>query len=338
MTGEEFPMFGMKRREFITLVGGAAATWPLAARAQQPASRTIGYLSPRSRDFEENVLLPAFRQGLSETGFLVGNNLRIEYRWAEGQYDRLPALAADLVANSVELIVTTGGPQPFRAVRRLSNTIPLVFTSGSDPVVDGLVDRLDRPSGNVTGVHAFVTSLSPKRLELLRELVPKARTIAFLVNPTSQVAEMQITQVQEAGRTFGQEIFIVNASTDREIEPAFVALVQRGAGALLMMADTFFQVSRDRLVALAARYAVPAMYEWPEFVKAGGLISYSTVRSEYARQVGIYAGRILNGAKPADLPVVQSTRFELAINLKTAKALGLTIPQTLLVAADEVIE
>jgi len=328
----------MRRRQFITLLGGAAIAWPLAARAQQPASRTIGYLSPRSSDFEENVLLPAFRQGLSETGFLVGKNLRVEYRWAEGQYDRLPALAADLVANSVELIVTTGGPQPFRAVRRLTNTIPLVFTSGSDPVGDGLVDRLDRPSGNATGVHAFVTSLSPKRLELLRELVPKARTIAFLVNPTSQVAEMQITQVQEAGRTFGQEIFILNASTDREIEPAFVALVQRGAGALLMMADTFFQVSRDRLVALAARYAIPAMYEWPEFVKAGGLISYSTVRSEYARQVGIYAGRILNGAKPADLPVVQSTRFELVINLKTAKELGLTVPDKLLVAAAEVIE
>jgi len=331
-------MSRMRRRDFITLLSGAAVAWPFSARPQQPAPRTIGYLSPRSRDFEEDVLLPAFRQGLSETGFLVGNNLRIEYRWAEGQYDRLPALAVDLVASSVELIVTTGGPQPFRAVRRLTNTIPLVFTSGSDPVGDGLVDRLDRPSGNATGVHAFVTSLSPKRLELLRELVPKARTIAFLVNPTSQVAEMQITQVQEAGRTFGQEIFILNASTDREIEPAFVALVQRGAGALLMMADTFFQVSRDRLVALAARYAIPAMYEWPEFVKAGGLISYSTVRSEYARQVGIYAGRILNGAKPADLPVVQSTRFELVINLKTAKELGLTVPDKLLVAAAEVIE
>jgi len=331
-------MSRMRRRDFITLLSGAAVAWPFSARPQQPAPRTIGYLSPRSRDFEEDVLLPAFRQGLSETGFLVGNNLRIEYRWAEGQYDRLPALAVDLVASSVELIVTTGGPQPFRAVRRLTNTIPLVFTSGSDPVGDGLVDRLDRPSGNATGVHAFVTSLSPKRLELLRELVPKARTIAFLVNPTSQSAEMQITQVQEAGRTFGQEIFILNASTDREIEPAFVALVQRGAGALLMMADTFFQVSRDRLVALAARYAIPAMYEWPEFVKAGGLISYSTVRSEYARQVGIYAGRILNGAKPADLPVVQSTRFELVINRKTAKELGLTVPDKLLVAADEVIE
>jgi ABC-type uncharacterized transport system substrate-binding protein len=331
-------MLDLGRRQFVSLLGGAAVAWPLSARAQQPAPRTIGYLSPRSRDFEEDVLLPAFRQGLSETGFLVGNNLRIEYRWAEGQYDRLPALAVDLVASSVELIVTTGGPQPFRAVRRLTNTIPLVFTSGSDPVGEGLVDRLDRPSGNATGVHAFVTSLSPKRLELLRELVPKARTIAFLVNPTSQVAEMQITQVQEAGRTFGQEIFILNASTEREIEPAFMTLVQRGAGALLMMADTFFQVSRDRLVALAARYAVPAMYEWPEFVKAGGLISYSTVRSEYARQVGIYAGRILNGAKPADLPVVQSTRFELVINLKTAKELGLTVPDKLLVAADEVIE
>src|SRR5215468_963363 len=249
-------MSGMRRRDFITLLSGAAVAWPFSARAQQPAPRTIGYLSPRSRDFEEDVLLPAFRQGLSETGFLVGNNLRIEYRWAEGQYDRLPALAVDLVASSVELIVTTGGPQPFRAVRRLTNTIPLVFTSGSDLVGDGLVDRLDRPSGNATGVHAFVTSLSPKRLELLRELVPKARTIAFLVNPTSQSAEMQITQVQEAGRTFGQEIFILNASTEREIEPAFVTLVQRGAGALLMMADTFFQVSRDRLVALAARYAI----------------------------------------------------------------------------------
>jgi putative ABC transport system substrate-binding protein len=327
----------ISRREFITLLGGVAA-WPITARAQQSGSRTIGYLSPRSSDFEENVLLPAFRQGLSETGFLVGKNLRIEYRWAEGQYDRLPALAADLVASSVELIVTTGGPQPFRAVRRLTNTVPLVFTSGSDPVRDGLVDRLDRPSGNVTGVHAFVTALGPKRLELLRELVPKARTIAFLANSTSQVAEMQITQVQEAGRALAQEIFILNASTEREIEPAFATLVQRGAGALLLSGDTFFQVSRDRLVALAARYAVPVMYEWPEFVKAGGLISYSTVRSEYARQVGIYAGRILNGARPADLPVVQSTRFELVINLKTAKALGIEVPPSLLARADEVIE
>jgi putative tryptophan/tyrosine transport system substrate-binding protein len=327
----------MKRREFITLLGGAAA-WPLAARAQQPASRTIGYLSPRSAGFEEDVLQPAFRQGLSETGYLVGKNLTIEYRWADGNYDRLPALAADLISSNVEVIVTTGGPQPFRAARALTKTIPVVFTSGSDPVADGLVDRLDRPGGNATGVHAFVTSLSPKRLEILRELVPKAHSIAFLLNPSSQLADMQMVQVQEAARALRQEIVILNASTESEIEAAFATLVQRGAGALLLSADTFFQVSRDRLVALASRYAVPVMYEWPEFVRAGGLISYSTARTEYARQAGIYVGRILNGAKPADLPVVQSTRFELAINLKTARTLGLTVPQTLLVAADEVIE
>src|SRR5215471_12944921 len=200
-------MSRMRRRDFITLLSGAAVAWPFSARPQQPAPRTIGYLSPRSRDFEEDVLLPAFRQGLSETGFLVGNNLRIEYRWAEGQYDR-PALAVDLVASSVELIVTTGGPQPFRAVRRLTNTIPLVFTSGSDPVGDGLVDRLDRPGGNATGVHAFVTSLGPKRLELLRELVPKAHSIAFLLNPSSQSADMQMVQVHEAARALRQEIVI----------------------------------------------------------------------------------------------------------------------------------
>ena len=328
----------MKRRQFITLLGGLAA-WPLAARAQQPERmRRIGYLSPRSSGFEEDVLLPAFRQGLSETGYLVGKNLTIEYRWAEGDYDRLPVLAADLISSNVEVIATTGGPQPFRATRALTKTIPIVFTSGSDPVADGLVDRLDRPGSNATGVHVFVTSLSPKRLEILRELVPIAQVIAFLLNPSSQVADMQMVQVQEAARALGQEIVILNASTESAIEAAFATLVQRGAGALLMSADTFFQVSRDRLVALASRYALPVMYEWPEFVRAGGLISYSTARAEYARQAGIYVGRILNGEKPADLPVVQSTRFELTINLKTTKTLGLTIPQTLLVAADEVIE
>jgi len=325
----------VKRRDFITLLGGAAAS-PLVARAQQPRMRRIGYLSPRSAGFEEDVLQPAFRQGLSETGYLVGKNLTIEYRWADGNYDRLPALAADLIGSNVEVIVTTGGPQPFRAARALTKTIPVVFTSGSDPVADGLVDRLDRPGGNATGVHAFVTSLSPKRLEILRELVPKAHSIAFLLS--SQLADMQMVQVQEAARALRQEIVMLNASTESEIEAAFATLVQRGAGALLLSADTFFQVSRDRLVALASRYAVPVMYEWPEFVRAGGLISYSTARTEYARQAGIYVGRILNGAKPADLPVVQSTRFELAINLKTARTLGLTVPQTLLVAADEVIE
>src|SRR5262245_17000102 len=264
----------LKRREFIALLGGAAAAWPVAARAQQPASRTIGYLSPRSPGFsEEDVLLPAFRQGLSETGYLVGKNLTIEYRWAEGNNNRLPALAADLISTNVEVIVTTGGPQPFRAARSLTKTIPIVFTSGSDPVADGLVDRLDRPGGNATGVHAFVTSLGPKRLEILRELVPQAHAIAFLLNPSSQVADMQMVQVQEAARALRQEIVILNASTESEIEAAFATLVQRGADALLISAGTFFQVSRDRLVALAFRYAVPVMYEWPEFVRAGGLIS-----------------------------------------------------------------
>jgi putative ABC transport system substrate-binding protein len=212
------------RREFITLLGGAAAAWPVAARAQQAALRTIGYLSPRSPGFEEDVLLPAFRQGLSETGYLVGKNLTIEYRWAEDNFDRLPALAADLIHNNVEVIVTTGGPQPFRATRALTKTIPVVFTSGSDPVADGLVDRLDKPGGNATGVHAFVTSLGPKRLEILRELVPEAHTIAFLLNQGSQVADMQMVQVQEAARALRQEIIMLNASTESEIEAAFAAL------------------------------------------------------------------------------------------------------------------
>jgi putative ABC transport system substrate-binding protein len=219
-----------------------------------------------------------------------------------------------------------------------TSTTPVVFWSGSDPVEDGLVTRFERPEGNATGFHVFSTSLGPKRLELLRELIPKAHEIAFLVNPTGQAAKMQVTQVEQAARAFGQAIFFLNASTENEIDLAFSSFVQRGAGALLMSADTFFQVRRNQIIALATRHAVPAMYEWPEFVKAGGLISYSTVRAEYAFQAGLYAGRLLKGAKIADLPVVQSSRFELVINLKTAKALGLTVPTTLLVAADEVIE
>jgi putative ABC transport system substrate-binding protein len=322
------------RREFITLLGGVAAAWPLAARAQQPAGRTIGWLSARSSPSDN---LTDFRQGLSETGYVEGKNLTIDYRWAEGQYDRLQALAADLVRSQVAVIVTAGGPQVARAAQAATLTIPIVFQSGSDPVQDGLVKSFNRPSGNATGVHVFTTSLGPKRLELLRELLPKAGVIAFLVNPSSQISEMQITQVQEAARSVGQEIFVLNASTESEIDLAFENLVQRAASALLMSADLFFQVRRDRLVALEARYKVPVMYEWPEFVAAGGLISYSAVRSDWL-QMGIYVGRILNGAKPADLPVVQSTKFELVINLKTAKLHGLEIPPRLLALADEVIE
>jgi putative ABC transport system substrate-binding protein len=327
----------VKRREFISLLGGAAAAWPLAARAQQATMRTLGYLSPRSSEVETE-LVRAFQQGLRETGYAEGKNITVEYRWAEGRYDRLPALANELVDRQAAVIVTTGGSQPARAVLAATSTIPLVFTSGSDPVTEGLVKRFDRPDGNATGVHAFTASLGPKRLQLLRELVPNARTIAFLVNPNSQIAEVQMTQMRDTARSIGQAIMILNASTENEIDLAFATLVQRGAGALLMSADTFFQVRREQLVALAARHAVPAMYEWREFVRAGGLMSYSTMRAEYMLQVGVYVGRILNGAKIADLPVVQSTKFELVINLKTAKALGLTIPPGVMAIADEVIE
>jgi len=274
---------------------------------------------------------------LSETGYIEGKNLTIDYRWAEGQYDRLQALAADLVRSQVAVIVTAGGPQVARAAQAATSTIPIVFQSGSDPVQDGLVKSFNRPGGNTTGVHVFTTSLGPKRLELLRELIPNVSEIAFLVNPSSQISEMQITQVQEAARSVGQKMFILNASTESEIDRAFENLAQRAASALLMSADLFFQVRRDRLIALEARYKVPVMYEWPEFVAAGGLISYSAVRTDWL-QMGIYVGRILNGAKPADLPVVQSTRFELVINLKTAKLHGLEVPPSLLVRADEVIE
>jgi len=324
----------MRRREFITLLGGATV-WPVAAWAQQSAMPTIGYLSPRSPDVEAQ-LVAAFRRGLGKIGYVEGVNVAIEYRWADGRFDRLPILANMLVARST-VMVTTGGPQSARAVLAATSTTPVVFWSGSDPIEDGLVTRFERPEGNATGFHVFSTSLGPKRLELLRELTPKTH-VAFLVNPSSPTAKMQVTQVQQAARAFGQAIFILNANTENEIDLAFASLVQRGAGALLMSASTFFQVRRDQIIALAARHAVPAMYEWPEFVRAGGLISYSTVRAEYAFQAGLYAGRLLKGAKIADLPVVQSSRFELVINLKTAKALGLTVPTTLLVAADEVIE
>ncbi len=329
----------MQRRKFITLLGSAAVVWPLVARAQQPVVRTIGWLSPTSLDTEsDRSNVAAFRQGLSETGYAEGKNLTIEYGWAKGQYDRLPALAADLVRSQVNVIVTTGGPQPARAAQATTSTIPIVFASGSDPVQDGLVKSFNRPGGNTTGVHVFTTSLGPKRLELLCELVPEARVIAFLVNPSSQIREMQVKQVEDAARAIGRSVIVLDASNDSEIDLAFATLVQRGADALLMSADLFFQIRRNQLVALAARYKVPVMYEWQEFTAVGGLISYSTVRSDALLQVGIYVGRILNGAKPADLPVIQSTRFELVINLKTAKALGRTIPPSLLARADEVIE
>jgi putative ABC transport system substrate-binding protein len=326
----------MRRRHFIALFGGAAA-WPVVASAQQPIARTIGYLSPRSAGVEGD-LLAAFRKGLSEAGYVENRNLAIEYRWAEGQYDLLPSLAADLARRRVAVIATTGGTMPARAALAATSTIPIVFLSGSDPVRDGLVSSLNRPGGNVTGIAVFTTSLGPKRLELLRELLPKGGAIAFLVNPSSQIAEIQVKEIQAAARAVGQQIYVLNASSESEIERAFAILVQRKASGLLMSADLFFQVQREQLVALASRHAIPTMYEWREFVVAGGLASYSTVRSEAWYQCGVYVGRVLNGAKPGELPIIHSTKFEMVLNLKTAKKLGLNISRDLLARADEVIQ
>jgi putative ABC transport system substrate-binding protein len=327
----------MNRREFIILFGSTALARPLTARAQQKAMPVIGFLgSALSGPYAPFVA--AFRQGLGETGYVEGQNLAIEYRWAEGSYDRLPALAADLVRRKVDLIAASGGNVSALAAKNATSTIPIVFFTGGDPVGDGLVGSLARPGGNVTGVTFMFAELTPKRLELVSELVPQTRVIALLTNPNSPGTERMIQDVLEAARVRGLQVPILKASTETEIDAAFASLLQLRAGALLVGADPFFFSRREQLVALASRYAVPGMYQYPEFAAFGGLIAYgSSVTSAY-RQVGIYAGRILNGAKPADLPVQQPTKFELVINLKTAKALGLTVPQTLLARADEVIE
>jgi putative tryptophan/tyrosine transport system substrate-binding protein len=324
----------MKRREFITLLGCAAA-WPLAARAQQHVP-IIGYLSSRAADTEAH-LIAAFRRGLNETGYIEGRNVVVQFRWAQGQYDRLPKLASELVSQQVAVIFAASLPTAV-AAKQANSTIPIVFISGGDPVQHGLVNSLNRPGGNVTGVGVFSTSLGPKRLQVLRELVPTAATIGFLVNPRGPDAEMQVREIEGAGRLMGQRIEVVNASTDSELSWAFEELRRRQAGALLMSADLLFQILREQLVALAANYAIPTMYEWREFVDGGGLVSYSTHRGEAYRQAGVYTGRIARGENPADLPVVQSIKFELVINLKTAKALGLELPPSLLARADEVIE
>jgi putative ABC transport system substrate-binding protein len=329
----------MRRRQFIALFGGAAVAWPATVLAQRSASKTIGWLSPRTADAErEKGNLAAFRAGLGQTGYVEGGNLQIEYRWADGQYERLPALAADLARINVALFFAIGGPQPARAAIAASGTIPVVFNSGSDPVKDGLVSSLNKPGGRVTGAVVFTTSLGPKRLELLRELVPAAQLVAFLVNPRSDIADMQVKEVVRAAEAVGQKLIILNAGTDREIEDAFQNLRPRGVDAVLMSADLFYQTRRDQMVALAQSHKVPVMWEWPDFVAAGGLASYSANTVEIHMQLGIYVGRILNGTDPADLPVIQSSRFELAINRKTANALGLSIPSKLLFTADTVIE
>jgi putative ABC transport system substrate-binding protein len=327
----------MNRRELMALLGGTAAAWPLAARAQQRAMPVIGFLSGTSPGPYASYVA-AFHQGLSDAGYVEGQNIAIEYRWAEGHYDRLPALAADLVGRKVDVIAASGGTPAARAAKSATSTIPIVFTSGTDPVAAGLVTSLARPGGNLTGVSFLVVELNPKRLELLTELVPQARVIALLVNPTNTNAERTIRNMEEAARAKGVQLAILKVGSESEIDVAFASLVQLQAGALVVGADAFFNSRREQLVALASRHAVPAIYEGRESAASGGLISYGTSISSVYRQLGIYAGKILAGAKPADLPVQQPTKFELVINLKTAQALGLTVPQALLARADEVIE
>jgi putative tryptophan/tyrosine transport system substrate-binding protein len=326
----------VKRREFVTLLGGAVASWPLAARAQQPAMPVVGFLNGGARDAFA-PMVTAFRRGLSEQGYEEGRNVAIEYRWAEGQFDRLVAMAADLVGRNVAVIAAHGPPAAL-AAKATTSTIPIVFVSGSDPVQAGLVATLNRPGGNVTGVHLFLIGLEAKRLGLVRELVPQAALIGFLLNPRSPDSAGQLKAFQEAARAVGQQIFVVEVSSDGEFDAAFAALVQRQVGALISAADIFFTARRERILALAARYAIPTIYELREYAVAGGLASYGTSLLDGYYQNGVYVGRILKGAKASDLPVLQSTKFEFVINLQTARALGIEVPPGLLSIADEVIE
>ena len=331
-------MSGMRRREFVSLLGGAAA-WPLAASAQQTTTRIIGWLSLRSADTStEKSNLAAFRQGLNQTGYVEGRNLTIEFRFADGNYDRLPALAADLVRRQVEVLMTSGGTNVARVAQAATTTIPIIFATASDPVQDGIVNSINRPSGNSTGNFVHNTALVPKRLELLRQLVPNARLVGFLVNPNNSNTGDQVRLAQSAARTMDLELLVLSATTASAIDAAYAGLMQRNVDGLLMGNDQFFQVRQDQVIALAERYRLPTIYEWSEFVRAGGLASYSADRAEMFRQMGVYASRMLNGAKPAELPVMQPTKFDLVINLKTAKSLGMKITKSVQQLADEVIE
>jgi ABC-type uncharacterized transport system substrate-binding protein len=326
----------MKRREFITLLGGAAASWPLAARAQQPAMPVVGFLDPTSAEAEADRLR-AFRQGLKDAGFVEGENVEIVYRFAENRSDRLPALAADLVRRQVAVIATRSVGA--LAAKAATSTIPIVFLLSEDPVRLGLVASLARPAGNATGINFFSTELTAKRLELLREVVPRAARVAVLVNPAYAVrTEATVRDVQAAARAIGLQIQLLNASTSHEINAAFATFVRDRPDALFVGTDPFFSSRRSQLVNLASRHAVPATYSGRHYPEIGGLMSYGSDVNDAARQSGAYVGRVLKGTKPADLPVVQSSKFELVINAETARMLGLTVPDKLLVAADEVIE
>jgi putative tryptophan/tyrosine transport system substrate-binding protein len=326
----------MIRRQFITLLGGAAA-WPLAARAQQPTMPVIGFLHPQSSDgFTEP--LRGFRQGLNDTGYSEGDNVAIDYRWADNQVDRLPALAGDLVRKQVAVIVAIGGTDSARAAKAAATTIPIVFNVGDDPVKLGLVSSLSRPGGNVTGVNFFSVELAAKRLELLLELVPRATRVAVLVNPAVAAGEPTVRDAQGAARAMGLQIHVLNASSSNEINTAFATLARERPDALLVGTGPPFTARRVQLVQLAAYHKIPAIYALRQNAEIGGLMTYGASLTDAYRQVGVYTGRILKGAKPADLPVVQASKFELVINVQTARMLGLTVPQSLLSTADEVIE
>ncbi|MGZ3434602.1 MAG: ABC transporter substrate-binding protein [Isosphaeraceae bacterium] len=330
-------MLRTRRRVFITLLGGAAAAWPLAARAQQPAVPVVGFLSARSADDSVRAVT-AFREGLAEVGYVENHNVAIEFRWAQGQFDRLPALATELARRPVAVLAAVGGTQSPRAAKAATTTIPIVFGIGEDPVKEGIVANLSRPEANVTGATFSTSLLGAKRLGLLRDLVPKAEVFALLVNQNSSQGQQQITDVQEAARGLALRLVVLNGGSDENIETAFAGLGQQKVGALLVGADPFFDPRRDRLVALAARHQVPAIYQFRDYALAGGLMSYGANITDLYRQVGVYVGRVLKGDKPADLPVMLPTKFELVIHLKTARALSIDISPNMLSLADEVIE
>ena len=330
-------MPGLRRREFVSLLGGAAAAWPRPTRAQQPAMPVIGFMSSGSATPWAH-LVAALRDGLKEIGFFEGQNVAIDFHWADGQYDRLPTIAAELVRRKVAVIVAVGGAPAVLPAVAATPTIPIVFSIGGDPIKLGIVPSLNRPAGNATGVYLFTTDIEAKRLGLLRDLVPTSALIGVLLNPNNANAETQSKDVQEAARAIGQKIQIVHAGTEAALGTTFTTLTQMRADALLVGGDPFFNSRRNLLVLHATRHGIPAMYDQREFVQAGGLMSYGTSLSDAYRQIGIYTGRILRGEKPADLPVVQPTKFELSINLNAAKAFGLEVPPSLLARADEVIE